>query len=46
MRPHIDISHGVHGYVKDYAEAKDITISEAYEEILQAGFDALGVQSG
>jgi len=35
MRPNIDIPHEVHGFVKDYAAEKDISISKAYERIIR-----------
>jgi len=37
VRPNIDISNRVHGAVKDYAEEKDINLSEAYEELIERG---------
>jgi len=44
MRPAIDISHGLHGRLKDYAEANDVDLSEAYVEALEAGLEALETQ--
>jgi hypothetical protein len=44
MRPAIDISHGLHGRLKDYAEANDVDLSEAYVEVLEAGLEALETQ--
>jgi len=44
MRPAIDISHGLHGRLKDYAEANDVDLSEAYSEVLEAGLEALETQ--
>ncbi|EMA47952.1 hypothetical protein [Halococcus saccharolyticus] len=41
MRPYIDISHATHGRVKDYAEAHDLDLDAAYEEVLSAGLDEL-----
>ncbi len=41
MRPNIDISHTLGGRVKDYAEANDLGLSEAYTEVLEAGLDKL-----
>lgn len=42
MRPAIDITHGLHGRVKDYAEANDIeSLSEAYTQVIGAGLDEL-----
>jgi len=44
MRPAIDISHGLHGRLKDYAEANDLDLSEAYTEVLEAGLETLETQ--
>jgi hypothetical protein len=44
MRPNIDISHTLGGRVKDYAEANDLDLSEAYAEVLEAGLDSLETQ--
>jgi len=44
MRPAIDLSYGLHGRLKDYAEANDLELSEAYSEVLEAGLDALETQ--
>jgi len=44
MRPNIDISHTLGGRVKDYAEANDLNLSEAYSEVLEAGLDTLETQ--
>jgi len=44
MRPAIDISHGLHGRLKDYAEANDVGLSEAYTEVLEAGLEAVETQ--
>ena len=41
MRPNIDIDWAIHGRIKDYAEANDINLSEAYAEVLEAGLEAL-----
>ena len=41
MRPNIDIDWAIHGRIKDYAEANDINLSEAYTEMLEAGLEAL-----
>ncbi len=41
MRPNIDISHTLGGRVKDYAEANDLDLSEAYTVVLEAGLDEL-----
>lgn len=37
MRPSIDISHALNGRVKDYAEARDMTLDEAYQNVIQKG---------
>jgi hypothetical protein len=44
MRPAIDISHGLHGRVKDYAEANDQSLDEAYIEVLETGLETLETQ--
>jgi hypothetical protein len=44
MRPNIDISHTLGGRVKDYAEANDLDLTEAYSEVLEAGLDTLETQ--
>jgi len=44
MRPAIDISHGIHGRVKDYAEANDLSLDEAYMQVLETGLGALEAQ--
>jgi predicted DNA-binding protein len=41
MRPNIDISHTLNGRVKDYAEQQDVTLEEAYREIIEAGLEAV-----
>lgn len=41
MRPAIDISHALHGRVKDYAEANDLSLDEAYRQALATGLDEL-----
>ena len=41
MRPNIDITHTLGGRIKDYAEENDLTLSEAYVEVLEAGLDEL-----
>ena len=45
MRPNIDISHTLGGRVKDYAEANDLGLSEAYTQVLEAGLDTLETQN-
>ena len=44
MRPAIDLSYGLHGRLKDYAEANDLELSEAYAEVLEAGLELLETQ--
>ena len=41
MRPNIDIDWATHGQIKDYAEANDMNLSEAYAEVLEAGLETL-----
>jgi hypothetical protein len=41
MRPNIDISHTLNGRVKDYAEQQDASLKEAYQEIIEAGLEAV-----
>jgi hypothetical protein len=41
MRPNIDISHTLNGRVKDYAEQQDVILEEAYQEIIEAGLEAV-----
>ena len=41
MRPNIDISHTLNGRVKDYAEQQEIDLTEAYQEVIEAGLDAV-----
>lgn len=41
MRPNIQISHQLNGRVKDYAAENDMTVDEAYREIIEAGLDDL-----
>jgi hypothetical protein len=41
MRPNIDISHTLNGRVKDYAEQQDMSLEEAYREIIEAGLEAV-----
>jgi len=44
MRPNIDIDWAIHGRIKDYAEANDLTLSEAYAEVLEAGLGTVETQ--
>lgn len=46
MRPNIDISHTLNGRVKDYAEAQEVGLSEAYREVIEAGLEALEKKGG
>jgi len=41
MRPNINISHTLNGRVKDYAEDQDVSLEEAYLEIIEAGLEAV-----
>ena len=41
MRPNIDISHTLNGQVKDYAEQQDVSLEDAYQEIIEAGLQAI-----
>jgi hypothetical protein len=41
MRPNIDISHTLNGRVKDYAEQQDVSLEAAYQEIIEAGLEAV-----
>jgi len=41
MRPNIDITHTLNGRVKDYAEQQDVSLGEAYQEIIEAGLEAV-----
>jgi len=41
MRPNIDISHTLNGRVKDYAEQESKDLEEAYQEIIEAGLEAV-----
>ena len=44
MRPNIEITHTLQGRVKDFAEEQDLTLSEAYTKLLNAGLDTLETQ--
>jgi hypothetical protein len=41
MRPNIDVSHTLNGRVKDYAEREDMDLTDAYQEIIEAGLEAV-----
>jgi len=41
MRSNIDISHTLNGRVKDYAEQQDMSLEEAYREIIEGGLEAV-----
>ena len=45
MGPAIDLSYGLHGRLKDYAEANELELSEAYAEVLEAGLESLETQN-
>jgi phenylacetate-coenzyme A ligase PaaK-like adenylate-forming protein len=44
IRPNVDITHTLQGRIKDFAEERDLTLSEAYTELLEAGLDTLETQ--
>jgi len=44
MRPNVEITHTLQGRIKDFAEERDLTLSEAYTELLGAGLDTLETQ--
>jgi hypothetical protein len=44
MRPNVEITHTLQGRVKDFAEEEDLTLSEAYTELLNAGLETLETQ--
>ncbi|MHC3439442.1 hypothetical protein ACYJ1Y_15470 [Natrialbaceae archaeon A-gly3] len=46
MRPNIDISHTLHGRVKDFAEENDLTLTEAYVELLEEGLESVETPDG
>ncbi|WP_435184870.1 hypothetical protein [Halobellus sp. EA9] len=41
MRPNIDISHTLNGRVKDYAEQQNLSLEDAYREIIKAGLETV-----
>jgi hypothetical protein len=41
MRPNIDISYTLNGRVKDYADQQDLSLDDAYCEIIEAGLDTV-----
>ena len=45
MRPNVEITHTLQGRIKDFAEERDLTLSEAYTELLEAGLDTLETQN-
>jgi len=45
VRPHIDIPWSLHGRIKDYADEQDMTLTEAYESVLNAGLESLDGES-
>ena len=45
MRPNVEITHTLQGRIKDFAEDRDLTLSEAYTELLEAGLDRLETQN-
>ena len=44
MRPNVEITHTLQGRIKDFAEEEDVTLSEAYTELLNAGLETLETQ--
>jgi 2-iminoacetate synthase ThiH len=44
MRPNVEITHTLQGRIKDFAEEEDLTLSEAYTELLNAGLETLETQ--
>ena len=44
MRPNVEITHTLQGRIKDFAEERDLSLSEAYTELLEAGLDAFETQ--
>jgi hypothetical protein len=44
MRPNVEITHTLQGRIKDFAEERDLTLSEAYTELLEAGLETLETQ--
>jgi len=43
MRPNVDIPWSIHGQIKQYAQANEITIEEGYIEALKTGTDQLAI---
>lgn len=41
MRPAIDIRWSIHGRIKEYAEENNLELSEAYEDVLEAGLEEI-----
>lgn len=41
MRPNVDIPWSVHGRIKEYAQTQEITIEEAYVDVLREGLSVL-----
>jgi hypothetical protein len=39
MRPNIDITHTLHGRIKDFAEENGLELSEAYTRLLARGLE-------
>ena len=44
MRPNVEITHTLQGRIKDFAEKRDLTLSEAYTELLEAGLNTFETQ--
>lgn len=46
MRPNIDLTHTLHGRIKDYAEEHDMELSEAYTKLLKQGLETIDHSDG
>jgi hypothetical protein len=45
MRPNIDVSHAQNGRVKDFAAARGLDVSTAYQRIIDAGLKQLDAEA-
>ena len=45
MRPNIDIPWSIHGRIREYAKDRDVSITEAYIEVLSEGLEAVETQA-
>lgn len=41
MRPNVDIPWTRHGRIREYADDNDLTVTEAYNEILEQGLESV-----